>query len=111
MRLVAGSVMVARAFEGLLHEGSLGPPAALIVRVALGLLIAAGLWTPPTGVLVGILETGLFAVRAGDPWIHLFVATIGISLSLLGPGAWSVDAWLFGWRRIDIDIRDRQGRR
>jgi len=31
-------------------------------------------------------------------------------LSLLGPGAWSVDAHLFGMRRIDIDPRERPGR-
>jgi hypothetical protein len=23
-------------------------------------------------------------------------------LALLGPGAWSIDARLFGWRRIDV---------
>jgi putative oxidoreductase len=33
------------------------------------------------------------------------LAAIGAALALLGPGAWSVDARLFGWRRIDV--RDR----
>ena len=33
------------------------------------------------------------------------LAAIGAALGLLGPGAWSVDARLFGWRRIDV--RDR----
>ena len=110
MRIVAGLVLVTRGFEGLLGDVVLGPPAVLIASVALGLSIIAGLWTPVTGVLVAILEIGLFAWRAGDPWIHLFLATIGICLSLLGPGAWSVDARLFGFRRINIDLRDRTGR-
>ena len=111
MRLVAGIVLVARGFQGLMDDVVLGPPAALIARMALGLLIIAGLWTPVTGVLIAILEIGLFAWRTGDPWIHLFLSTIGICLSLLGPGGWSVDARLFGWRRINIDIRDRQSLR
>jgi putative oxidoreductase len=110
MRLVAGSVLVIRGFEGLVGHVAVGPPAALIARIALGLLIIAGLWTPVTGVLVAILEIALFAWRTGDPWVHLFLATIGVCLSLLGPGGWSVDARLFGWRRINLDIRNRPGR-
>jgi len=30
------------------------------------------------------------------------LATLAIALALIGPGAWSVDARLFGWKRIDI---------
>jgi len=33
----------------------------------------------------------------------IMLATIGASLALLGPGAWSIDARLYGRRRIDID--------
>ena len=111
MRLVAGIVLVARGFEDLTGDVAIGPSAALIARMVLGLSIIAGLWTPITGVLVTILEIALFALRPGDPWIHVFLATIGFCLSLLGPGAWSVDARLFGFRRINIEFHDRQGQK
>ena len=28
------------------------------------------------------------------------LGTLGVALALLGPGGWSVDARLFGWKRI-----------
>src|SRR5262245_50863295 len=106
MRLVAGIVLVVRGFEGLEGDLAIGPTAALAAGIVLGLSIIAGLWTPVTGVLIAILEVGFFVSHAGDLWMHLFLTTLGICLSLLGPGAWSVDARLFGWRRIDIEFRD-----
>lgn len=102
MRLVAGTVLVARGIEGLLDELPFGPPLVHFARIGLGLLASAGLWTPVIGILVAILEIGLLVRRVGDPWLHVLLATLAASLSLLGPGAWSVDAHLFGRRRIDI---------
>ena len=110
MRLVATIVLITRGVEEL--HGGLPPEfaAALLAGIGLGLLMLAGLWTPVAGVLVAVLEVGSVVRGFGDPWIHLLLATLGISLALLGPGAWSVDSRLFGWRRVDIDQRDRQGR-
>ena len=54
-------------------------------------------------------ESTALAVLAqpGDPWTYILLGSIGTALALLGPGAWSIDAHIFGWKRIDI--RDRQG--
>jgi uncharacterized membrane protein YphA (DoxX/SURF4 family) len=102
MRLVAGGSLIA---QGLMRLWS-GLPAQLLIPEALGtaagILLLAGLWTPITGSLVAALGAWKSMTQPGDPWANIFLATIGIGLALLGPGEWSVDARLFGWRRIDI---------
>jgi len=70
------------------------------------ILLLTGLWTPIAGALVAVLELWAAFSQPGDPWTRILLATLGLALALLGPGAWSVDARLFGWKRIAI--RDRQ---
>jgi putative oxidoreductase len=77
-----------------------------------GIFLLAGLWTPVTCTFVVIDEAwsafkGLQVVP--QFWIHLFVAVLVLSIGLLGPGALSVDARLFGRKRFDLDrIRGRK---
>ena len=108
MRLVAGTVLLYRGVAGLTGALVIGPTPILIAKIVLGLLLILGLWTPVAGTLVAVLEIGILVVQSEDPWIHILLTTLGVSLALLGPGVWSIDARLFGWKRVDI--RDRQSR-
>jgi len=38
-------------------------------------------------------------------WLYILLGTLGAALAMVGPGAWSVDARLFGWKRIEIRTR------
>ena len=84
-----------------------GPDPAMWQWAAAGgaLLLLAGLWTPVTGVLVGVIELWIAFFQPGDPWTPLLVAALGLGLAMLGPGAWSIDACLCGRKRIDIRLR------
>ena len=75
------------------------------LAIAAGMLLLAGLWTPIAGVLLAIIEIWCAFTHPHDPWSYILLATLGAALAMLGPGAWSVDARLFGWKRIDL--RDR----
>ena len=82
---------------------------ALLLRVidlGLGLLLLAGMWTPVVATLAAVaaLLMGYSHPACVRYWL---VAAICAALALLGPGAWSVDARLFGWKRIDIDTEGR----
>jgi putative oxidoreductase len=66
-----------------------------------GVLLLVGLWTPVAGVLVAIMETWIAFSLPGSAAFPVVLAVLAASLALIGPGAWSLDAWLFGRKRIE----------
>jgi putative oxidoreductase len=75
------------------------------VAIGVGALLLAGLWTPIAGTLLAIIEVWIVFFQEGQADIHLPLAALGVSLVMLGPGARSVDAKLFGRKRINIRSR------
>jgi putative oxidoreductase len=76
-----------------------------IIGVGAGILLLVGLWTPVAGALAAIVNVWVafsrFFSHTGDPWIAITQAVLGAILAMVGPGAWSIDARLFGRKRID----------
>jgi hypothetical protein len=101
LRLVVGGAVLARWLTASPPDSSLD----LVLRVAevlAALLLCVGLGTPIWGAGAATLEM-LRAVS--DPQalsVHLLLAAVGAAVALLGPGAFSVDSCVFGWRRIDV---------
>lgn len=80
-----------------------------LVAAGVGILLLVGLWTPVAGVLAAIINVGTAVSRifsdSGDPWVPILQAVLGVVLAMVGPGAWSIDARLFGRKRIDMPKR------
>jgi putative oxidoreductase len=88
---------------GKAHQFSLIAPQ--IIGACAGILLLVGLWTPVMGTAIAIVEAWIVFSRPGDPWIPIMLAALGASLAMIGPGAWSIDARLFGRKHIDIANR------
>jgi putative oxidoreductase len=105
LRLAAATALSLHGTSQLTVDVLVWQSVTLIVRACLSTLLIAGVWTPIIGALTAILELATAFWHPSDAWIHGLVASLGVALALLGPGAWSADAWLFGWRRIEIPER------
>jgi hypothetical protein len=104
MRLVVSAVVLWRAGPGLFS----GPPLDMAASASLALaalLLIGGLWTPVAGAVVAVVAISEI-LRTGELLNGLLLAaTIGCALTMLGPGRLSIDARLFGWKRIDAPVR------
>ena len=114
--LLRGFLAISLIYTGV---SGLATPAETIViaqdltAAAGGLLLLAGFWTPVAGVLVTLDEVWIalpFSTSwRSDTWIHISLAILAASVAMLGPGAWSIDARLFGRKRFDVDRHRRRG--
>ena len=100
-RLLSASVLF---LDGIRYFGEAPHSSGAALRLigaGTGIFVLVGLWTPVTGMLVAIIELYIAFSHTGDPWISIMLATLGATLAMIGPGAWSIDARLFGRKHFE----------
>jgi hypothetical protein len=116
LRLVDGLGLVGEGIHLFTPTGTSEPTNVLLlglVLVASAILLILGLRTPLAGSAAAICTAGeaLYGSHhlkllgnAMDAWLFLFalVFFLSSSLALLGPGGYSLDARLSGWRMIKL---------
>ncbi len=112
LRLGVGIVLISFGISGFFPAS--GEPVALArdsIEAAAGVFLILGLWTPVIGALIALDELwialSLYNSHPDGHWTHVFLAVLSAGVAMLGPGAWSIDARLFGRKRFDMSDAGR----
>ena len=104
MALLFLRVSVAAAFFLTFANGRVVAAAHWVFPCVAGLAAAlcVGILTPIVSVAIAGLELVELFISGGPAWLVTLLPIVNVAaLALLGPGAYSIDAWLFG-RRVLI---------
>jgi hypothetical protein len=109
LRLVVAASYVATGVPMLGARPLLFLP-ALVLTVA-ALFLTAGVRTSLNAGIGGVCSVLLLPGGKPDHWFFALLLTcLSLSLTLLGPGGYSLEARLSGWRTIDLSPRPDSGR-
>jgi putative oxidoreductase len=103
-RLLVGGALIYYASSSLADALRFEIAVPELLGAATGVLLIAGLWTPVTGIIVFAVEVWIVFFRHNGVMMPIVLAVLGLTLAMIGPGAWSVDARLFGRKQISTDF-------
>jgi putative oxidoreductase len=105
LRVTTGSALIYCGLAGLFAPAAFPSAAWRALLLSLGALLFAGLWTP-VAALLAVVATIWHIISVPTAWPQsASIAVMAAALTLLGPGAWSIDARLYGWKEITIPAR------
>jgi putative oxidoreductase len=109
LRLLTGAALIHFGIANLREAPPLPTAVLQIIGIGTGILLLVGLWTPVAGALAAIVKVSIAFSRyfshSDDPWIPILQAVLSAVLAMVGPGAWSIDARVFGRKRMDFPDR------
>ena len=102
MRLIIGIFLVYREVEALQSRPTSGHHVVCAIAILAALFLLMGFRTSLAGFVLAATEVWRAMAQPGDPWVHILLATLAAGIAMIGPGTWSIDAYLSGWKRIDV---------
>ena len=86
------------------------PDPLCLALSALAILLCLGILTPVISTVFFGIELMVFLLAGNAEWrFFMLVCLVAIALATLGPGAYSVDAKLFGRREVVFRPRSTRG--
>ena len=99
-RVLMSILLIHHAIVLLKERSSVGLAVSGSIEGLLGLFILTGLCTPVAGALIAAVELWIALAGGGHVLARIMLAVLGGTLAMIGPGAWSIDARLFGRKRL-----------
>jgi hypothetical protein len=102
LRVAAGILLIYDGAVALQLRPDLETIILRSVAIGAGTLLLLGLWTPVAGVVVTLVEVCFLLLGTTHGQSSILLGAVGAALAALGPGSTSIDARLFGRKRLDI---------
>ena len=99
LRLAAGFSLLGVDYV----TGGLSDIAAVLLRcvaLAVAVLLVLGFATPFAAIGAAAIQFGIMTLERRYNSPAVIATALGVALAMLGPGAWSLDARVFGRKRI-----------
>jgi len=106
--LLVAVTVIAQTFAYLRAVESVAGWSIVVLLIASTACLLLGFVTPIAAVVIGLSSLGLSIWTTSYPIQDLDIVVLAVVIALLGPGAFSIDARMFGRREILIPVTRRQ---
>jgi putative oxidoreductase len=103
--VLTSTILVYCGAAHLLETTTLGLNLPYLLAAVAGGFLLLGLWTPLAGITIAIVEVWIGLAWSGNWLIAVVLGSLGLTVAMIGPGMWSVDAQLYGRKHLE-DPRD-----
>jgi putative oxidoreductase len=104
-RAVTAALLSYSGFQSLNEASGFALIFQPMIATGAGFFLLIGLWTPICGTLIAVAEVWIALSCADGGRIQILLATSAATLAMIGPGAWSMDARLFGRKHYEFPQR------
>jgi putative oxidoreductase len=101
-RVLIGGALLYCAFKCLSATPVCRLPIEQSVGALAGLLLIAGMWPHVSGLIIAGIEAWIAFSAPATAGIPIVLAVLGLTLAMIGPGTWPVDALLYGRKHIAL---------
>ena len=106
--MLVGVTVIVQTFAYFRAVESVAGWSIVVLLLASTACLLLGFVTPIAAVLIGLLSLGLAFWTKPYPIQDLDIVVLAVVIALLGPGAFSIDARMFGRREILIPVTRRR---
>lgn len=101
-RVLISAITLFYGITHLLEPTSLTTKLPFLVASVAALSLLLGFWTPVAGTIIAIVGVWIFAaVCSNHSLTPIIMAVLGATVAMIGPGIWSIDAKLYGRKRLE----------
>jgi len=100
-RVLTSTILLYFGATHLLENARLAPNLPFLFAAAAGTLLLLGLWTPLAGITIAIVEVWISLASSGNSLTAIMLASLGVTVAMIGPGMWSIDAQLYGRKHLE----------